>query len=248
MKQAIRMDRRTLLGLAATLLLAFAGASAAESTKNLKIGMIGAGRIGAPLAKLWADAGYRVMVSARNLDEVQKLAAQLGPHVTAGTPQQAAAFGDVVVIAVPYGAIQQVGRDYAAQLKGKIVLDTCNPHGTDYHALTTEALALGTGVMDQRYLTGTRLVKAFNTIRSTVLLSASHRSGEPAGVPLAADDAQALAVAKQLVVDAGYEPIVAGGLASAKIFDSYTPFHTTGMPAAEVRKLLVEKPAPVFTD
>jgi len=69
----------------------------------------------------------------------------------------------------------------------------------------------------------------------------------PAGVPLAGDDKKALEVARQLVIDAGYEPVMAGDLKSAQIFDSYTPFHTTGMSASEVRKLLVEKPAPIFT-
>lgn len=209
--------------------------------------MIGAGRIGGQLAKLWADTGYQVMISARKLDEVQKLAAQIGPNVTPGTPAQAAAFGDVVVVSVPYSAIPQIGRDYAAQLKGKIVLDTCNPKGADYLALTPEEKALGSGVLDQRNMPGTRLVKAFNTIQSTVLLSAAHRSGELAGVPLASDDKKALEVARQLVIDAGYEPVVAGDLKAAQIFDSYTPFHTTGMPASEVRQLLVQKPPPVFT-
>jgi predicted dinucleotide-binding enzyme len=227
---------------------ALACAARAAPAKTLKIGIIGAGRIGGNLARLWAQAGYPVMLSARKLEAVRKLAAEIGPNASAGTPRQAAAFGDVVVVSVPYGAIPQIGRDYAAQLKGKIVLDTCNPKGKDYLALTPEQKALGSGVLDQRLLPGTRLVKAFNTIRSTVLLSAAHRAGERAGVPLASDDKAALAVAQRLVRDAGYEPVVAGNLKAAQIFDSYTPFHTTGMPASQVRKLLKEKPPAVFTE
>lgn len=246
MELEVTTDRRRLL-VCCIALAALASPAAAAPGKSLKIGMIGAGRIGGQLAKLWADTGYQVMISARKLDEVQKLAAQIGPNVTPGTPAQAAAFGDVVVVSVPYSAIPQIGRDYAAQLKGKIVLDTCNPKGADYLALTPEEKALGSGVLDQRNMPGTRLVKAFNTIQSTVLLSAAHRSGELAGVPLASDDKKALEVARQLVIDAGYEPVVAGDLKAAQIFDSYTPFHTTGMPASEVRQLLVQKPPPVFT-
>jgi hypothetical protein len=237
--------RRAMLGLCIGLALA---APATAAPKTIKIGMIGAGRIGGNLAKLWADAGYKVMISARKLEEVQALAATLGPDVSAGTPAEAAAFGDVVVISVPYSAIAQVGRDYADQLKGKIVLDTCNPKGKDYLALTAAEKAEGSGVVDQRLLPGTRLVKAFNTVQSTVLLSAAHRSGELAGVPLSGDDKDALETARQLVIDAGYEPVMAGDLKSAQIYDSYTPFHTTGMPAGEVRRLLKEKPAPVFTN
>ena len=246
MGHGIRIGRRHLLGNWVALAV-IAGPVNAAPSRTLKIGMIGAGRIGGQLAKLWADAGYQVMISARNLDEVQNLAMQIGPNVTPGTPAQAAAFGDVVIISVPYSAIPQIGRDYAAQLKGKIVLDTCNPKGNDYLALTPDEKALGSGVVDQRYLPGTRLVKAFNTIQSTVLLSAAHRSGELAGVPLASNDKKALEVARQLVIDAGYEPVMAGDLKAAQIFDSYTPFHTTGMPASEVRKLLMQKPAPMFT-
>ena len=246
MRQRTQIARRHILAVGLALAAALAGPAAAAP--SLKIGMIGAGRIGGNLAKLWADAGYKVMISARKLDEVQKLAAEIGPNVTAGTPDQAAAFGDVVVVSVPYSAIAQVGHDYAAQLKGKIVLDTCNPKGKDYLALTPEEKAEGSGVVDQRLLPGTRLVKAFNTVQSTVLISAAHRSGELAGVPLSGDDKQALAVARQLVIDAGYEPVMAGDLKSAQIYDSYTPFHTTGMSASEVRRLLKEKPAPVFTN
>jgi predicted dinucleotide-binding enzyme len=243
---ADRIGRRALLGALPAVVLALP--SRAAPSKSLKIGIIGAGRIGGNLARLWAAAGYQVMLSARDLGPVRKLAAEIGTNALAGTPRQAAAFGDVVVVSVPYGAIVQIGRDYAAELKGKIVLDTCNPKGRDYLALTPQEKALGSGVLDQRKLPGTRLVKAFNTIRSTVLLSAAHRAGEPAGVPLAADDKRALAVARRLVLDAGYEPVMAGDLKAAQIFDSYTPFHTTGMPASQVRKLLKEKPAPVFTD
>jgi predicted dinucleotide-binding enzyme len=245
MNPIIAIARRAMIG--ACIVLALAAPTIA-APKTIKIGMIGAGRIGGNLAKLWADAGYKVMISARKLDEVQALAATLGPNVSAGTPEEAAAFGDVVVISVPYGAIAQVGRDYAGQLKGKIVLDTCNPKGKDYLALTPEHQAEGSGVVDQRLLPGTRLIKAFNTVQSTVLLSAAHRSGELAGVPLSGDDRGALEVARQLVIDAGYEPVMAGDLKSAQIYDSYTPFHTTGMSASEVRRLLKEQPAPVFTN
>ena len=236
-----------LIAAAALLSASLATPVFAQPSQSLKIGMIGAGNIGGPLARLWARAGYKVMISARKIDEVKALAADIGPNVTAGTPDQAAAFGDVVVIAVPFGAIPQIGRDYAAQLKGKVVLDTSNPKGKDYLALTPEQHAQGSGIVNQALLPGTRLVKAFNTVKDFTLLTGSH-AADPVGVPLASDDQQALEIAKRLVMDAGYEPVVAGGLASAQIFDSYTPFHTTGMPAREVKKLLIQKPPAVFTE
>jgi predicted dinucleotide-binding enzyme len=220
----------------------------AAITKKLKIGFIGAGRIGGNLAKLWADAGYAVMLSARDLGPVKELAAKIGPNVSVGSPAEAVAFGDVIVMSVPYESVPQVSHDYGPLMKGKIVLDTCNPKRETYAALTPEQLALGTGIIDQKLLPGTRLVKAFNTVNFGALKTEGHRSGELAGVPLSADDAKAMDVAKTLVTDAGFEPVVAGNLATAQIYDSYTPFHANGITATEVRRLLKEKPKPVFTD
>src|SRR6478752_3359182 len=159
------------------------------------------------------------MISARSLDEVQTLAAQIGHGVTAGTPQQAAAFGDVVLISVPFGALPQVGKDNAAQLKGKIVLDTCNPYIGRDGDMAREALEKGTGAVNPTYLPGTKLVRAFNQVSAAALASEAHRPGEKIGVPLAGDDKAALDVAKQLVKDAGFEPVVVGGLSTAKRFD-----------------------------
>ena len=202
------LSRRTMM--AASLIVA-ACPSASFAQAKPKIGFIGAGHIGGVLAKLWAQAGYKVMLSARDLGPVKQLVAGLGPNASAGTPAEAAAFGDVVVITVPFSALPQIGRDYAAQLKGKVVLDTCNPYLERDGAMAKDAIDKGTGIMDPIYLPGTRLVRAFNSIRVGDLESQAHRKGELIGIELAADDAPALAIAKQLVTDAGFEPVVVGG-------------------------------------
>jgi predicted dinucleotide-binding enzyme len=227
------ISRRTVLGGVITL----AAMLPAGAAPTLKIGVIGAGRIGGTLARLWAEAGYKVMISARTLEEVQKLAAEIGHGVTAGTTQQAAAFGDVVLISVPYGALPQVGRDNAAQLKGKIVLDTCNPYIGRDGEMAREALEKGTGAVDPTYLPGVKLVRAFNQVSAASLASEAHRSGEKIGVPLAGDDKQALDVARQLVTDAGFDPVIVGGLGTAKRFDPGTPAYHT-LTARELRTIL----------
>ena len=94
----------------------------------MKIGIIGTGEIGGALARHWAAAGHQLLISSRHPEQLQALAKELGPNVKVGTPREAAAFGDVVMLAVPYGATPQVGRDYAAELKGKVVLDAGNPY------------------------------------------------------------------------------------------------------------------------
>jgi predicted dinucleotide-binding enzyme len=203
-----------------------------------KIGFIGAGRIGSQLATFWGHAGYPIMLSALDLDTVKKLAAQIGPNVQAGTPDQAAAFGDVVVVTVPYGALPQVGKDYAAQLNGKIVLDTCNPNPTRDGDMTKDAFAKGTGVMDPIYLPGTRLVRAFNTVGFGLLTPSSNKRDEKVGIPVAGDDKAAVTVVAQMVKDAGFEPVIVGGLSTAKSFDAGTAIYGKALPASEVRAAL----------
>jgi len=142
---------------------------------------------------------------------------------------------------VPFGALPQIGRDNAAALRGKVVLDTCNPYVSRDGDMAKEALEKGTGVVDPTYLPGTRLVRAFNQISAAQLASEAHRAGEKIGVPLAADDKAALAIAIQLVTDAGFEPVVVGGLATAKSFDpGAAAYHT--MTAKQLRETLGLKP------
>ena len=178
------------------------------------------------------------MLSARDLGPVKELAAQLGPTAQVGTPQQAAAWGDVVVVTVPYSALPQIGHDYAAQLKGKIVIDTCNPYLGRDGDMAKDAIAKGTGVMDPIYLPGTRLVRAFNSITYAALAQDGHHPGELYGIELAADDPVALTVVKRLVTDAGYEPVVVGGLSTAKKFDQGAPVYPKAMLASDMRTAL----------
>jgi predicted dinucleotide-binding enzyme len=209
-----------------------------------RIGFIGAGRIGSQLAAFWAHAGYQIMMSARDLGPLKELAAQLGPSVQVGTPAEAAAFGDVIVVSVPYGALPQVGRDYGSQLKGKIVLDTCNPNPKRDGDMTKDALEKGTGIMDPIYLPGTRIVRAFNTVGASQLAPNSNRSGEWIGIPLASNDKDAMLTAAQMVRDAGFEPVLVGDLSTAQRFDTGTAVYGKALSASEVRTVLHVKVAP----
>src|SRR5216684_4605004 len=82
----------------------------------------------------------------------------------AGTPREAALFGDVVLISVPYGALPQIGKDLKNELNGKVVLDTCNPYPERDGDMAVEARRKGTGVASAEILPGVRLVRAFNAI------------------------------------------------------------------------------------
>lgn len=204
----------------------------------LKIGIIGAGHIGGTLASLWVKAGHEVLVSSRHPEQLQGLVRSLGPRARAGTPREAALFGDVVLISVPYAALPQVGRDLKTELSGKIVLETGNPYPQRDGDMALEARRKGTGVASAEYLPGVRLVRAFNAINSGDLAHEAHRSGEPFAIPLAGDDREALEVAQRLVRDAGFEPVVVGPLARARDFDVGTAVYTRLMTARELRRAL----------
>ena len=88
------------------------------------------------------------------------------------------------------------------------------------------------------YLPGTRLVRAFNAINEGPLANQAFAKPERLGIPLAADDPEAMRIAEQLVRDAGFDPVAVGGLARAREFDVGTPVYVRGMTAAELRKAL----------
>jgi predicted dinucleotide-binding enzyme len=196
--------RRTLLAASAMVL---AASPRALAQAKRPIGIIGAGNIGGAVGALWVKSGHPVMFSSRNPDELKDMVAELGPLAHAGT------------VAVPYAALPQIGSDYRAALKGKVILDACNAVPTrDGDAITKEADENGTGVTSQKYLAGTRLVRAFNTLGFNVFKTQSNRPDPKLAIPIAGDDADAVRVAQELVRDAGFEPLLVGGLESAKKF------------------------------
>ena len=206
------------------------------TSKPLRIGVIGSGRIGGTVGELWVKAGHQIMFSSLDLEHDKALAARVGGGARAGTPKEAAAFGEVLLISVPYAALPQLGRDLGDLLKGKIVLDTCNPIPGCDGDMALEARAKGTGVAYPQYLPGARLVRAFNSVGYARLQSEAHRAGERIGIPLAADDPVALQTAARLVQDAGFEPVAVGPLARAKEFDPGAPVYGRALTAAELRR------------
>jgi predicted dinucleotide-binding enzyme len=211
---------------------------AARPAAPLKIGIIGTGHIGGTLATLWVGAGHEVLMSSRHPQELQALAHTLGPRAHVGTPREAAQFGEVVLISVPYGALPQIGRDLKSELAGKIVLDTGNPYPERDGPMAVAARRKGTGVASAEYLPGVRLVRAFNAINSGDLRSDAHRKGAPVAIPLAGDDSQALQVAELLVRDAGFAPVVVGPLSRAREFDVGTAVYTRVMTEPQLRQAL----------
>jgi predicted dinucleotide-binding enzyme len=203
----------------------------------MKIGIVGSGKLGGAVGSRWVKAGHEVLFSSRHPEELKALVETLGPRARAGAVGEAIAFGDVVLIAVPYGALPQIGREHAAALAGKIVLDACNPIAARDGDIVQEAMANGIGPTSLKYLPGARLVRAFNPVGYRNFEGDAPHGGEKIGMPVAGDDPEAVKVASQLARDAGVEPVVLP-LARAMDFAPGTPLFGKAFPVGELRKRL----------
>ena len=203
----------------------------------MRIGIIGAGKIGSTLGRLWAAADHDVIVASRHPDELKPLIDTIGARATAGTPIEAASLGSVAMLAVPLRALPDLARDLRQELAGKIVLDTSNAYERRDGQAATEATAhaQGSAGWAAAMFPGARWVKAFNTVNFKTLESEAHRDGDRLGIPLASDDADALDVAADLVQDAGFDPVIVGSLARGKEFEPNTPTYNTGRSGRELR-------------
>ncbi len=206
----------------------------------MRIGIIGAGMIGSTVAKLWADAGHEVKIASRHPQELAGLVASLGQHASAGTPAEAAAFGEVVMLTVPLKAVAGLAAEVASVLRGKIVIDTGNAYEKrdGQTAIDASRHDGGSAAWAAAMFPGARWVKAFNTVYFKVLASEAHRAGDRVGIPLASDDPAAMETVAQLVRDAGFDPVVVGALSRGKDFEPGTRVYNTGMSGREVRAAL----------
>src|SRR5262249_39391557 len=152
-------------------------AARAQGAK-LKIATIGAGREGGSLGTCFAKDGFQVMFSSRNPEGLKDLVAAAGPNAKAGTVAEAVAFRDVLLLVVPYPAVEQIGKDYGKDLAAKqLVMDVSNPiprrDGEDFVKKINEQG--GAGVATQKMLPGAKLVRAFNAIGYMALPKHAHR-------------------------------------------------------------------------
>ena len=204
----------------------------------MKIGIVGSGNIGGTVGSLWVKAGHSVLFSSRHPEELKQFVERLGPSARAGTVQEALDFGDAIFIAVPYGAYPQIGRDFAREWSGRIVLDAGNAIASRDGEIANEARENGIGVTSAKYLTGARIVRAFNAMNYRKFASNANRSGVRMAIPLAGDDQEALAVAQTLVRDAGFDPVIIGGLDQAGLFAQGAPLYGQDITAQEMQLLL----------
>lgn len=245
-KRGFASDRRKLLtsmvGVAASVTLAVLPRRglAQQTGAALKIGIIGAGREGSALGALLIKAGHPVKFSSRHPETLKGLVDGLGLLASAGTVAEAVEFGDVVMLVMPYTAMEQIGRDFGTAIAKKaLVIDVSNPIARrDGEEFVKSVNAQGgPGLVTAKLLPGARIVRAFNAIGSARLAETANRPGERVAVPMAGDEAGAIDLASTLVREIGFEPVIIGGLAMGKHLVPGTPLageHT----ATEIRSAL----------
>jgi predicted dinucleotide-binding enzyme len=180
----------------------------------MKIGIIGSGHIGSTLAKHFVLAGHEVAVSnSRGPETLRDLESELGERGHAMTSDDAARFGDVAIVSVPFGSYRDVPAD---DVTGKVVIDTNNyypqrdghfPELDDDRTTSSELLA--------EHLKGARVVKAFNAIRWDSLRDKARASvnGDRVGIPISGDDEEAKQTVAELIDEIGFVAVDAGTLA-----------------------------------
>lgn len=205
----------------------------------MKIGIIGAGRIGQAVARRLVTAGHEVMLSnAAGPESLAAVKKALGGKAHAGTVQDAAAYGEVVFVAIPVAAMFDLP---AAELDGKIVVDATNYYPQrDGHIPELDDGSIGSSELLARDLPGSRVVKAMNTM-SYVRLASEAKPPGAAGrlaIPLAGDDLAAKAIVSGLIDDMGFDPVDAGTLADGRDQQPGTAVYDRPLEAEGVRAAL----------
>lgn len=199
----------------------------------MKIGMIGIGNIGGALATYWGQAGHDLLLSfSHDAQKLQTLAEQIGASARAGTPAEAAQFGDVVVLSVPWPVVNDALRE-AGSLAGKVLIDTTNPYRPDMSI--DAAVTTSTAEEIAKRAPGTRVVKAFNTLHAATLRS---RTEEGIVLFYCGDDAAAKAIVASLINDAGFIAVDDGPLANARRQEPHGELYIKEVGEDEARQMV----------
>jgi 8-hydroxy-5-deazaflavin:NADPH oxidoreductase len=215
----------------------------------MKIGIIGAGHIGEPAARLFVDAGHEVAISnSRGPETLRDLVAELGANARAATPAEAARFGEVVLLAIPLKSHPALP---AAELRGKIAIDAMNYYPSrDGHWAQLDRAQTTSSEMVAAQIPGARVIKAFNTIWFEHLKRKSNKSvpvDERRAIFLSGDDADAKGVVSRLIEEIGFGPYDLGSLRDSRAQEPGDAVYNRDITVAEARAIAPRAPAPAFS-
>lgn len=183
----------------------------------MKIGILGAGNVGGQLARGWIRHGHRIMLSSRdpNSLKMQALVAELGAGAQVGTVEETVAFGDVIVVAIPWDVLPNILRAVGGW-SGKVVIDATNRFGAP------PSDSVGSAAQDIAYLTGASVVKAFNTIGAEHMDGRSDFGGQQPTMFIAGDNADSKETVRVLAEQLGFDVVDVGGLHLASLLEDLT--------------------------
>lgn len=207
----------------------------------MDIVIIGSGKIGGTLAGLFARAGHRVALSnSRGPESLADAVAAIDGDARAATVADAAEFGEVVIVAVPFVAFRDLP---AGPLAGRVVVDAMN-HYAARDGEMAELERMTSSEMVAARLPGARLVKALNTIYFVRLRDEGRPAGDPArlAIPIAGDDGDAKATVAALISQIGFDAVDAGTLAASGRQQPGSAIYNAPLTAAELTARLTAAP------
>lgn len=202
----------------------------------MRIGIIGAGGIGKLYGRLWRAAGHDIMISSRSAQTREAAADAI--DAAAGTPQAAAAFGDVVLLAVNYATIDEAVAAIASEVAGKLVVDATNPlvtvaGGGTERVIAEDAIA---GEVMAAKLPEARVAEGFTTLWTGHVEERSDHENPTVAMTLAADDPADREIVARLIRDAGLVPVDLGTLARSRPLDPPSPIWNVVLLAGELEE------------
>jgi NADPH-dependent F420 reductase len=197
----------------------------------MNITIIGAGNMGRGIGTRFVAGGHSVTYIDRKPEEAEKVAAEVKASAQKNAQVSTAKLdnaklGDVVVLAVPYGANVELVKQLGTKLAGKIVLDIANPVNATYDGLATKPDSSSAEDVDKAAVSDAKVIKAFNTTFAGTLL-AGRVAGQPLDIFIAGDDEPAKSKIEQLVKDGGMRPIDAGPLSRSRQIEAMQFLHIT---------------------
>ena len=205
----------------------------------MKIGIIGSGNIGGNIGKHLAKAGHEVMFSSRHPEELQTMADEVGAKV--GKTEEAAEFGEVILLAIPYGKVPDVAEQIGS-LNNKILIDAGNPYpnrdGEVAQKVIDDESQTATGYVASLFPKA-KTVKAFNSVHYQVFAEQAFKEGDDRiAVQICSDDEEAKESVKKLIEDIGFAPQDLGDLSLGVLFEPDAPLYNQNLKIGEAEKLL----------
>lgn len=207
----------------------------------MNVGIIGSGNIGSNLGRHLAKAGHTVLFSSRHPEELQSLAEEIGENARVGSVKEAAEFGQLIVLAIPFKYIPDTSEE-VGRLTGKIVIDATNPYPQRDGKLAEDVLAneeITASQYTAQQFPEAHVVKVFNTVYHVNLRDKAFApEGQRMAVPYAGDNAEAKQMIAQLLEDIGFAGVDVGTLAESSIMEPGAALYNKVLTPKEARSLI----------